>query len=136
MSKAIPSVSAFMTKTPLTVEHTTTLAQASKMMADCAIRHLPVIAGGKLVGIVTDRDIRFAESFSIVDPERVSVFGAMPEQLYTVGPDEPLDKVVATMARERYGSAVIVQNGHVVGVLTTVDVCRAFAELLGQGLVG
>lgn len=130
MSKPIPPVSKFMTTTPITVERTTTIAQAAKLMRDQSIRHLPVMDGEKLLGIITERDIHFVQSFDLVDPEQVTVYGAMSEELYTVSPDAALDEVVGTMARQKWGSAVVVQNKHVVGVLTTVDVCRAFSELL------
>jgi CBS domain-containing protein len=49
---------------------------------------------------------------------------------YAVSPDSPLDEVVATMAQHKYGCAVVMQNGKLVGIFTTVDVCRAFAEML------
>lgn len=130
MSKPIPQISKYMTTTPRTVDRHVTLAEASKLMRAENIRHLPVMAGDELVGIITERDIRFAESFSIVDANAATVYGAMAEALYTVAPETPLNEVVSTMAEQKYGSAVIVQNKQVVGVFTTVDACRAFAELL------
>lgn len=136
MSKPIPPISKYMTTTPHTADGSITLAAASKLMQAHGIRHLPVMAGEKLLGVITDRDIKFAESFSIVDPEKVTVFGAMTEALYTVGPEAPLDEVVATMAEKKYGSAIVVQNKHVVGVFTTVDACRALSELLTTRLRG
>jgi acetoin utilization protein AcuB len=136
MSKPIPSISKYMTTTPHTVESSITLAAASKLMQAHGIRHLPVMTGEVLLGVITDRDIKFAESFSIVDPESVTVYGAMNEELYSVSPETPLDEVVATMAEKKYGSAIVVQNKHVVGVFTTVDACRALSELLTTRLRG
>jgi acetoin utilization protein AcuB len=134
MDNAIPRISKYMTATPVTVDRHTTLAAASKLMQERRIRHLPVLDGGELVGIITERDIKFAESFSIVDPRSVTVFGAMSEELYAVGPDTPIDDVVATMAENRYGSTVIVEGPRVIGVFTTVDACRALADLLATRL--
>ena len=134
MSKPIPPISKYMTTTPHTADGSLTLAAASKLMQDYGIRHLPVVAGDKLLGVITDRDIKFAESFSIVDAEKVTVFGAMTEEPYSVSPETPLDEVVATMAEKKYGSAIVVQNKQVVGVFTTVDACRAFSELLSTRL--
>ncbi len=136
MSKPIPPISKYMTTTPHTAANTITLAAASKLMQAHGIRHLPVMSGDKLIGIITERDIKFAESFSIVDPEKVTVFGALTEDLYSVSPETPLDEVVATMAEKKYGSAIVVQNNHVVGVFTTVDACRALSELLTTRLRG
>jgi acetoin utilization protein AcuB len=134
MSKPIPPISKYMTTTPHTTDGHLTLAAASKLMEERKIRHLPVVEGGKLLGVITERDIKFAESFSIVDPEQVTVYGAMNEDLYTVAPETPLDEVVSTMAEKKYGSAIVVQNSQVVGVFTTVDACRALAELLSTRL--
>jgi acetoin utilization protein AcuB len=130
MSKPIPPVSKYMTAAPVSVNRDVTLAAASKLMQEQRIRHLPVMDGGALLGVITERDIRFAESFSIVDPEQVSVYGAMVESPYVVKPETPLDEVVSTMAENKYGSALIVQNDSVVGMFTTVDACRALGELL------
>jgi acetoin utilization protein AcuB len=134
MSKRIPSISKYMTTTPHTANRDVTLAKASALMRTHGIRHLPVMDGDALLGVITERDIKFAESFSIVDPEQVTVYGAMAEELYCVDPETPLDEVAATMAEKRYGSAIIVQNKRVVGVFTTVDACRALSELLNTRL--
>jgi acetoin utilization protein AcuB len=136
MSKPIPSISKYMTTTPHTIEGTVTLAAAEKLMQDHGIRHLPVMSGAKLLGIITERDIRYVASFSIVDPAQATVSGAMSEDLYAVSPETPLDQVVGTMAEKKYGSAVVVQNERVVGVFTTVDACRALSELLSTRLRG
>jgi acetoin utilization protein AcuB len=134
MSKPIPTISKYMTTTPHTADAGVTLAAASKLMRDHGIRHLPVMAGEKLLGVITERDIKFAESFSIVDAEQVTVRGAMTEAPYCVEPETPLDEVVATMAEKKYGSAIVLQNQRVVGVFTTVDACRALSELLSTRL--
>jgi acetoin utilization protein AcuB len=84
--------------------------------------------------VLTDRDLKFVESFEGVDPARLTVADAMIEKPYAVGPDTPLDDVVSTMASEKYGSAIVVQNHKVVGIFTTVDACRALAELLSTRL--
>lgn len=49
-------------------------------------------------------------------------------------PDASLDEVVSTMAAKKYGSAIVSDHGHVVGIFTTVDACSAFAALLGTRL--
>ena len=54
----------------------------------------------------------------------------MATVVYAVSPESPLDEVVQTMGEHKYGSAVVMQNEKVVGIVTTVDVCRALAELL------
>jgi acetoin utilization protein AcuB len=123
-----------MTTTPHSIGGEQTLETASRMMREHHIRHLPVLHGGKLLGVLTDRDLKFIEAFRDVDVRKVLVEEAMSGEPYTVSPDAPLDEVVATMAAEKYGSAIVVDNQHVVGIFTTVDACRALSELLGTRL--
>ena len=134
MSKPIPAIQKYMTTTPHTIGSDQTIAKASALMSEHRIRHLPVLRGGHLLGVLSDRDIKLIESFPGVDASKLQVEEAMTEQPYTVAPDMPLDEVVSTMAEKKYGSAVIVQNHKVVGIFTTVDACQALAELLNTRL--
>lgn len=130
MSKPIPAIQKYMTTSPHSIGQEQTLSMAHRLMTDHAIRHLPVLHGGKLVGIITDRDLRLVESLRDVDPEKVLVEDAMSTAVYSVSPDTPLDVVSAEMAAQKYGSAVVMQNDKVVGIFTTVDVCNALTQLL------
>jgi acetoin utilization protein AcuB len=130
MSKPIPTIQKFMTTTPHSIGVEQPLSRAHAMLREHAIRHLPVLHGGKLVGILTDRDLHLVESLAGVDPTQVKVEDAMSTVVYAVSPETPLDAVVAAMGEHKYGSAVVMQNEKVVGIFTTVDVCRALAELL------
>lgn len=130
MSKAIPHIEKYMTPGPHSVGQEQPLAQAHKLMRDHRIRHLPVLHGGKLVGVLSDRDLHLIESLRDVDPDKVTVEEAMSDVVYSVAPKAPLDEVVREMALQKYGCAVVEDNGKVVGVFTTVDAMRAFADLL------
>ena len=134
MSKPIPAIQKYMTVTPHSIGSDQTLATAGKLMREHRIRHLPVLEGGKLLGVITDRDLKFVETFRDVDPETLIVAEAMTEEPYTVDPETPLDQVASTMASEKYGSAIVMQNHKVVGIFTTVDACRALSELLSTRL--
>jgi acetoin utilization protein AcuB len=130
MSKPIPTIQKYMTTSPHSVGVEQTLAKAHQMMQEHRIRHLPVLHGGKLLGMLTERDLRLVESLEGVDPTKVKVEDAMSTVVYAVSPEAPLDEVVGEMAEHKYGSAVIMQNAKVVGIFTTVDACRSLAELL------
>lgn len=130
MSKPIPPIQKYMSMTPHSIGSEQTLATASAMMNKHDIRHLPVLHGGRLLGMLTDRDIKLIEALRDVDPAKMSVEEAMTERPYCVSPETPLDEVVETMADNKYGSAVVMQNQKVVGVFTTVDACQALCELL------
>jgi acetoin utilization protein AcuB len=116
----------WMTPCPQTIEARATVFDAFVTMRRFGIRHLPVIDEGQLVGVLSDRDIALAERF--VDPRGASVASVMTREPYVVVPYTPLVEVAETMARNKYGSAVVIDNGNVVGVFTAVDALRAIAE--------
>ena len=130
MTKPIPTVQKYMTTQPHSIGEDQTMEAAHRMMREHRFRHLPVLTGGRLVGVLSDRDLNLIETLRDVDPSKVTVEEAMTSSPYTVAPDSPLDEVVAMMAEHKYGCAVVMQNQHLVGIFTTVDACRAFAELL------
>jgi acetoin utilization protein AcuB len=130
MTKGIPHIDRYMTTSPYSVGQEQKLSQAHKLMRSHNIRHLPVLHGGKLVGVLSDRDLHLIESLRDVDPDRVLVEEAMSPTVYTVAPETPLDEVVKEMAHHKYGCAVVVDNGKVVGVFTTIDAMRVFVEML------
>ena len=127
-----PLVEQFMTHCPHTIGQEQTLNVAHQMMRQHHIRHLPVLHGGKLVGMLSQRDLHFIESLRDVDPERVTVSEAMSTDTYAIGPRSSLRNVAEEMADHRYGSAVIVDRERVVGILTTVDGMRALALVLSE----
>ena len=130
MTKPIPSIQKYMTTSPHTIGEDQPMTVAHRMMREHHIRHLPVLRGAKIVGLVSDRDLNTVETLKDVDPHKVLVSEAMSQNPYLVSPDAPLDEVVSAMAENKYGSAVITQHDKVVGIFTTVDACRAFADLL------
>lgn len=130
MSKAIPSVQKYMTTVPHSVGIDRPLSQAMDMMREYRIRHLPVLKGGKLVGVLTDRDIKLVASFENVDPSKMLVEEACTFDPYMTKPDAPMSEVVSHMADKKYGCALVVDNNKLVGILTEIDVYRAFSELM------
>lgn len=134
MSKPIPTVSRYMTKVPHSIGQDQLLTDAQEQMDALRIRHLPVLEGGKLVGIISERDIALISSLRGFDTSHARVEDAMTPDPYAVPPETPLDQVAATMAERKYGSAVIVQNNKVVGIFTAIDGLSALAELLHSRL--
>jgi acetoin utilization protein AcuB len=133
MSKPIPTVRAWMTTSPRAIEADASLNDAHQIMRDEGFRHLPVLEHGRLLGIVSQRDLHLIETLRDVDPDAVTVREAMVSHPYFVEPDAPLDGVVAEMAEHRFGAAVVMEESKVVGMFTTVDALRAFGELLKSG---
>lgn len=130
MSKSIPAVRKYMTTNPITLTPETKLDAAHGVMKEKHIRHLPVCEGERVVGMVSDGDLYRATAISGANPGQVALRDVMAPKPYTVSPEAPVDEVVGEMAAKKYGSAVVVDNGHVVGVFTATDALGAFADLL------
>lgn len=110
-----------MTPSVHTISMESTLPQARAMMEDHSIRHLPVLDGQKLVGLLSDRDLARLEGFPMFDFNLVAVPDAMSESPYVVTPQTPAIDVLREMRDHRYGSAIVCDDGKVVGVFTTID---------------
>jgi acetoin utilization protein AcuB len=120
-----------MTQQPWTIRKDAKMSQAHEMMRAHRIRHLPVLEAGKLVGIVSERDLHLMETLPGGDPDDIAVEEAMIEDVYIVGADDPVDTVVEEMADHKYGCAVIVnRRGLVDGIFTTVDALQVLADVL------
>jgi acetoin utilization protein AcuB len=119
-----------MTRTPQLIGIEQPLRTAHDLMRANGIRHLPVLHGGKLVGIVSLRDLHLVETFRDVNTEEVRVEEAMTQDVYAVEPKTPLKEVVSEMAERKLGSAVVVEGTKVVGVFTTTDALDTLAGVL------
>lgn len=129
MSKAVPQISKYMTAFPHTVGADQPIAKAQKMMTEYRVRHLPVLRGGKLIGVITERDVQLVETFKDVNPETLIVEEAYTPDPYITAPDSPIDEVCAEMANHKYGCVLVVDNKKLVGIFTWVDALRAMGEL-------
>ena len=128
----IPSVGEVMTPSPITVEIDAAVRAAQDLMVDHEIRHLPVVEAGRLVGVVSDRDIAALENDArgagLADRSRVREVCSLDH--YSVPPEAPLDGVLREMSERRIGSVIVTDSDSVVGVFTATDACRVFAEHL------
>jgi acetoin utilization protein AcuB len=127
------TIDKYMSESPHTVGVDQPLIKALDLMHEFHVRHLPVLDGGKLVGLLSDRDIHLVESLSGTSLAEVQVGEAMTPDPYTASPLAPLDEVVSTMARHKYGSTVVVDHGQVRGIFTAVDGLAALSWLLERG---
>lgn len=123
------TIANWMTRSPHTIGADQALAAAHRLMREHRVRHLPVLRAGRLVGIVSQRDLALIETLPDVDPREVPVEDAMSTETYVVSPRTALGQVAAQMAARKLGSAVVVEGDRVAGVFTVTDACRALAEL-------
>jgi len=122
------TISQFMTSGPFTIGREQSLAAAKQLMHKSHVRHLPVLHGGKLVGMISERELDVIEA--LPGSKQLSVEDAMVPDVYLTSEDASLETVAAEMARLKVGSAVVTRDDVVVGVFTAVDGLRALAEVL------
>ena len=124
-------VSDWMSKEVLSVEAFDSIGTARRVMAKHRINQLPVLDGDKLIGIVTDRDIRDAYPTSMmihrvkeIDrfADSYTVEAVMTFNVITVQPETPLAHAVTLLRRHRIGSLPVVRKGQLVGIITRSDI--------------
>ena len=125
-----PEIREYMTPSPHTIALSGSLSAAGRLMREHHLRHLPVLDGGRIAGVVSERDLFLVESLPGVNPTDVRVEEAMVEDVYTVHPDTPLGEAIETMIDRKIGSAIVCEGDRVLGVFTTIDALRALHALL------
>lgn len=127
----MPTVSRYMTRQPWTIPLTSSIADAAELMRRHAIRHLPVVDDGRLVGLVSDRDLRLHTSVGGARSELVR--DAMSEPVFQVAATQEIADVARVMSTRKYGSAVVISStGAVEGIFTAIDACSALVEVLDR----
>jgi acetoin utilization protein AcuB len=121
----------WMSKELLSVEAFDSIGTARRIMAKHRVNQLPVLDGDKLIGIVTDRDIRDAYPTSMmihrvkeIDrfADSYTVEAVMTFNVITVQPETPLAHAVTLLRRHRIGSLPVVRKGQLVGIITRSDI--------------
>ncbi|MBI2361443.1 MAG: CBS domain-containing protein, partial [Deltaproteobacteria bacterium] len=121
-----------MSKEPVTVSPQETLATAKAKMRAGKFRQIPVVEDGRLVGIITEGDIRE----HLGDLEQTRVKSCMTEGLLTVAPGTTLEEAAATLLNHKIGSLPVIEDRRLVGIITTSDILRAFLDVMGASEPG
>ncbi|XXY52734.1 CBS domain-containing protein [Sorangium sp. So ce269] len=130
MSTSTLRIQDCMTRSPHSIGADQRVGLARTLMRGHRIRHLPVLRGGQLVGMISERDIYWIETLKEQAGDDLLVSEAMSPCPYAVAPEAPLSAVVREMAEHKYGSAVVLEGEQVVGVFTTTDALAVLAALL------
>ncbi len=126
-----PSIRHYMTASPRTISADETLFRARQLMQALSIRHLPVLNGGQLVGIVTERDMRMLEGCGASSME-TRVRDAMTPEPYVVDAKTALATVARRMVDRKLGSAIVTDEGRIVGIFSSTDALRVLAEVFEE----
>jgi acetoin utilization protein AcuB len=118
-----------MTPFPYAIDVDDSLLRARELMVAFEVRHLPVLKDHRLLGILTDRDLKRALDPDLGLPPKAELFVRdvyVPDP-YVVDDLTPLDEVLAHMAEHQLGSVLVTKHGRLAGIFTSVDACRAYS---------
>ena len=118
------SVAKWMSSNVVTARPDEPLSAARKRMDDGDFRSLPVVEQERLIGIITDRDLRSHGEH----PERATVESAMSELPVTVTPATPLREAARLLFERKIGALPVLEDGRLVGLITTQDILWAFLK--------
>jgi CBS domain-containing protein len=118
-----------MTSSPRTVEPTTTIVDAARVMQEEDVGPVPIVEGGRLWGILTDRDITVRVVAQAMDPHTTTVQDVASRDLVTVDPDQGVDEALRLMEQHQVRRLpVCEEDGRLVGILAQADVARAIGD--------
>ncbi len=130
-SPSMQPIESLMTSLPRTVASDTDVREASALMRELGIHHLPVVEAGELVGIVSARDLEVVDAIRTLDRTRMTVAEVLVGEPTTADAREPLVSVIERMSEVASDCCVVLRDGLVVGIVTHEDVVRSFLGLLG-----
>jgi CBS domain-containing protein len=114
-----------MTSNPRSIEPSTKVADAASLMKSEDVGSLPIVEGGQLVGMVTDRDIVIRGVADGKDPQSTTVGEIASRDLVTVDPEQDLDEAMRLMAQHQVRRLPVAEeDGRLVGILAQADVAR------------
>ena len=110
-----------MSSRPITVEDSATVFDAARAMRDEDIGVVIVVNHGSIRGVLTDRDVVVRAVAEGRDPKSIKVGEIVSEDVATVTPDEPVDKVISLMRQKAIRRVPVVDGGRPVGVVSIGD---------------
>jgi len=130
-----------MTPDPLTVTSKSTIAEAWEVMRELAVRHVPVVEDGALVGMLSDRDLARVDMVRVLRVEgadalreelETPIVEVMSSDVISVGPETEMSEVISLLLEHKIGAVPVVEPGthDVVGIISYVDLLRALGALI------
>lgn len=133
VSKSVP-VEEFTTPDPITANEDMTIHDLRALMEQHGVRHLPVVRGDSVVGLISDRDVRIVLGLPVTDVAQVRVADIMAADPLTVAAGTPLDEVAYAMSEKKIGSVIVNdEEGRFLGIFTASDALNALIEILRDG---
>src|SRR5690606_24533786 len=127
-------VESFTTRNPVTATVDTMIDDLRQLMKEHGIRHLPIVRGNAIVGVVSDRDVRLVAGLTLAEKLQVRADDIMSVDPVMVAASTPLDEVARIMADRKVGSVIINEDsGGLMGIFTVSDALDALIAIIHKG---
>lgn len=132
MSKFKLPVEEFTTPNPITATTHSKVEELARVMKDHGIRHLPILDGSRLVGIVSERDLKVIAGLKALERVQLTAADIMSTDPVTVDAATPLDEVAFEMAEKKIGSVLVSDGDEFLGIFTLTDALNALIETVRE----
>lgn len=131
MLPASVPVDEFTTPDPVTAAEDMAIDDVRSLMEEHGIRHLPVVRGDSVVGVISDRDVRLVSGLTAAEKRQVRAADIMASDPVSVRAATPLDEVAYVMSEKKVGSVIVMdEDDRFVGIFTATDALNALIEVV------
>jgi len=130
MEKLNLPVEEFTTPDPITATEDTPVDDLAELMEKHGVRHIPIMKDDRVVGIVSDRDLKVVKGLSFREKLLVTAGDIMARDPVTVEASATLDEVAFEMSKRKIGSVIVNENGKLLGIFTVTDALNALIEIV------
>lgn len=123
-------VEEFTTPDPVTAVEDASVEQLNRLMAEYGVRHLPILRGQQVVGIISERDLKVVAGLDFEEKSLVRAGDIMVREPVTMSADTPLDEVAFEMSSRKIGSVIVNESDRFLGIFTVTDALNALIEIL------
>ena len=128
------TVDEFTTPEPVTATEDLSIDELQRLMEKHGIRHLPVVRGESVVGVISDRDVRLVAGLTYAEKHQVRAGDVMTPDPLIVSATARLDEVALAMSERKVGSAIVTEaDGKLLGIFTATDALNALIEIVRGG---
>lgn len=129
MSKLDISVEEYTTPNPVTADEQSSIEELNRLMKEHGIRHLPICRDEKIVGIVSERDLKVVAGLDLNEKVLIRAADIMARDPVSVNSDARLDEVAFEMSKRKIGSVIVNEGDTLLGIFTVTDALNALIEI-------
>ncbi|HNQ03720.1 MAG TPA: CBS domain-containing protein [Thiobacillaceae bacterium] len=128
------AVDEYTTPDPVTANEDMSIDELRRLMETHGIRHLPIVRGRTVVGVISNRDIRLVSGLTSAERMQIRAADIMAATPMTVSASTPLDEVAFAMSERKVGSVIVNdEDGEFLGIFTATDALNALIEIIRGG---